>query len=1219
MGNETKNISSTLKEFEAVLKDKAFYWLDEHSIQKLLDEKLRRVNYLNECMHIIPSEITESELIFYEQQLKNAWFINVFDESKSKVYGSDTWYGDRWTRYRFGKNTQFAHPLILFAIQAITLLWDKIVIKTDKKYNGEPLYLIGDAQEYLNQWISALKKYTWDFSKLPQNLLYWAKWNKMTFWNYVLEHNIVWNSLRIERNDFSPVSIDALNYDILPSLNWFIVTCFKKDYVDFLEIKEANDNGQKQLRTQKYYHLWMDNEYIDYERYGVCLDAKLDPNKNFIVGIFKEWENTLCKILRVDQDATLMVSIPDIKQLLWFDDEFDVIVIDTEWNLRKIDAHFNDFEMYTKSTINTLHDEWAWTWTTGQDLKEVLWWCGEYKDMFVSDDFRKAVLIVLRQNDFIRNNVKLVEEVLTRIQHGVLITKKERDNLMSLFDLENDTLKNVSNKIIDKVADMIKRKDSLNNLILTDNDPDSHKVIKNFRMYLQEYAYVVDADRVVDYWVCIDIQKDNKHTIVVKLWDKNNEIATWVTSFRFVWKEWVISTIEWGNDDWKLFVVQIDEKGTVVKKNISSSDWKNQPELDDKWFGIVIDKQYNQILVQLNNESFEEVDGIKWTRIDTFWWWWRYGSWRSNSVVYFDTKVLETEHLQWIVLDPSKTVMFAIQDNNVVCFMEDWDEIKKITIDWKLVSNQFAEKGEIVTSDWKITLYHKVIKQTIVSSKPLNQFNESDTSFWWVDEEGKFLVYDKETMQEKTWWKLQWWGKIESHSNIAATIYWYVCFDAQWNVIVYNVWAYQPLPNEDALSLLWFEENAVIIKTNWWILTINNWKCLRTEYTELTKPYTYNSLPFYGFEKDWKRWIGKVVDGKREEWLPATSKNAVVFKSTSVEVDWKTYNLNSKGDFVELKHEYTSLQWVPWSDTEYCVEKSWKRWFAKLEEWVFEEIWTIEYDEKPEIINWRVVTKKWDNYLFFESNKWFEVDEKSMLTSPYKPYFTLMWQGFIIFEVPGKWFAIVKSQNMREKEMLEEYLFYKNLPQKAWLVNVYKLERIEWWFDFVYNNKLWYTYGHKEIIATIQEIVVLDHEQFLVIWKNSDGDVCLCFVNEWFLYSVYARPKKWYNTCNLVSKYHHQKDEQNRNVYYYKFGWYSDYDVCEYIIVNELPNDPFISFAKIKLLKKDSYLNEDFEFINDKLEFSKKMNSWVAALFLTKKIDDNLERLVPDWYRNKLT
>lgn len=1228
------NTPSTLQEFEAVLKDKEFHWLDKKSVEALWDSKNTIVKSLESCMQLIPWEISDDFFSFFDWPLLKSWFNNVFQACKWRAYDTN-WGWDNWTRYRFKKNIYFENAVSLFEIQAISLLWDKILIKTDKNDNNKnkPLYLVWYAKEFLNKWVWALQKYTWDTTNLPQNLLYWAKWNKTIFWSYLLEHIAVWNSFRIEKNEYTPVSLDAINYDILPQksniVTWSVVALFKKDYVDFLSIKDNNNNWQKQLSTEKYYHLWMDKEYIDYERHGVCLDAKLDPNKNFIVGIFEQSWQTSCKILRVDSNATLMASIPDIKQLLWFDDELDVIVFDSEWNLRKIDGNFNNYEMYTKAEINTLNEELLWQWLYSQNLTEVLWWCETHKQMFLSDDFKKAVMIVLRGNDFVGSNLKRIDDVFVRIQNNVAITTKERDNLMSLLDPNNESLVQISDTLINKLQVKIpewrKRWAPLNDLILKDNsdDGDSKKVFEEMRKFLKEYAYVVDADIITDYWVCVDVNKDGKHTLYLKQWTERVELVRWVDSIDYKWIEWDITTIEWSLDN-KKCTLQIDKEWVILKKFFSSSDYKNQPEIDDQWVWIAVDKQNNSVLVCLKDDTFEEVDGKKWARVQDLWWGWRYATGTQKAVLYFWTIAYESDTVKDFVLDPSKKVLIWVKGNEILCFSVDSlkNEMTKNHLPWKVVNSDFAEKWMIRMEDNKQIVYWKVIDWKIVSSYWLQDFKESEQSFWWVDEEGKLLVYDKETFEETS---KQEFTYLTSREKWKWTSF-VLCRKNENTIVVFvkeNNKELEQLDEINTRKQLWMWEDTIIDRAivQWKIHIIikNKWVLYHSEYTDLSQSHEYNNLLYYAFQKDWKRWIGKVVDGKREEWLPATSKNTVVFKSTSVEIDWKTYNLNSKGDFVELKHEYTSLQWVPWSDTEYIVEKSWKRWFAKLVEWIFEEIWTIEYDEKPEIINWRVVTKKWDNYLFFESNKWFEVDEKSMLTSPYKPYFTLMWQGFIIFEVPGKWFAIVKSQDMREKENLKEHLFYKTLPKSAWYNDVYQLERIEWGYDFVYKDKLWYTYGHKEIIATVQEIVVLDHEQFIVIWKNSDGNVCLCFVNEWFLYSVHARPKKWHNTCIFVGQYKNQNDEQNRNVYYYKFWWYyfDNEDFCEYIIVKELPDDPFISFAKVKP-QKEPYINQHFEFINEKLEFSKKFNSGVSSIFVTKKLDDNLERFLPEWYRNKL-
>jgi hypothetical protein len=93
--------------------------------------------------------------------------------------------------------------------------------------------------------------------------------------------------------------------------------------------------------------------------------------------------------LRLDASAELMESFDNIDEFVGFDNDMDIIAYDHDGKLRKIDANFNNYPLYTTAKLVGLRHE-----TTDQ-LTEVIGVCKTYPDMFGSAEYAKAVAIVL--------------------------------------------------------------------------------------------------------------------------------------------------------------------------------------------------------------------------------------------------------------------------------------------------------------------------------------------------------------------------------------------------------------------------------------------------------------------------------------------------------------------------------------------------------------------------------------------------------------------------------------------------------------------------------------------------------------------------------------------------------------------------------------------------------------------------------------------------------
>lgn len=1222
---------SSLPEFEAVMKSESLYAIDRATIEALYSDSLRRVSSIADIEHLW---IVNGDKSFYSGVLQRIGLLSFYNFIKENYEKYDGW-RDNGTKYRSDSYMRTKKP-VLFPLDRVLIVGDEVVmLSTDKNSKWEQVKFKLDIKEFLRNWVKAITFYNKKIDQAIELSRQMYSTSPKQVDGYNIEH-IAWETTKVSKSGCVDISIDGINFDVLPAKKKYvegsIIANFKPTYVEFFSLSEQQDNGQKQIRLTKYIHKNVD--YIDYGKYGTCLSASLDPNKNFVVGIFENNGKRSLSIFRLLGDASLMAEFENIDSLVGFDSEMDIIVYDNSGKLRKIDANFNNFAMYTDEKVFSLNTD------QDEELSTVVGSCKTYPEMFQSGDFGKALSIALSQNSLVEKST--IRGLIDKIGRWELVRLHELQDLMHIVHPDNKSLEKDANHFIDKLRVTkpvgSKRDAPLNNLILQDekDDPDAKKVLVAYHEYLSHYPHVVDADQIIVTWPFSHVIARGRHSLEYKKWDGYESIIQWADALTIDTHPWIAGSylLEYTKDGMK-WTLTISAEGTITKTIITADKYRNTPTFDEKNIGLAQDKTTgDRLFVTLQDNTIKEIS-TQWFATVTHLAHWIYAcskapdsnfcipnaDWELTMIPYtdFNTRVEVKESSIYVImfLDKDKKECVLIKNGDKVTTQEllgkrydwnlgyvndHWSFLRTIEGDdkvWKnqIICYQIMKNGELVESKggiinllkyepWKYAIGTNATNELIgyeLSDKSRDTVTEKNPTFlgYKNNNTNNFLVYDANK-------KISMYELKDNHI---------VPVDAL--AVAKVVEMYDTSSN--ALKAI----GQVVINNNKFILTATKEGRVKiSPYTSLWDPVVYNWVTYQRFlDTNNMYGVWRVVNGLREEVHPAIATTKPSLNIDSLSFNNETYNLNSLGEFVKFEHEYDVLEATEEAGY-YVVWKKGLYGFAKKHEGKLEQVGELALSEKPEFSWDRAILKKWEVYLLVDRKAVGKVWYTPRLTSKYKPNVDYLDSGYIAFEIPEKGYTLIKFEeilNWQEKKINEGYK--KIIRQEnSWLSfrSYFVLEKDDGSCDFIIDQKLILTNGSSRDLRQIRNDRQIEPYQSLFSWVNQEGKIWLYFHNKWVISKV---SQGSYTYCELE----YEKEVEIRDVKYKEYLFLltqNSLDInkqFEYILVRDLLNDSYIWFYRPKKGKKE-YLLEDFDVKDKQLWFSGK-NAWMLTwiFVVTKK------------------
>lgn len=312
-GQENEN-----KELTAKIYPKEYYSLsikpwDVFTI-KYNENFLRKYEYYNNRNFIDPNKIPEG-LVLLSNAIRNIpWPSNL--REFSKIVGMDL------PLFKVKE----VYPLWLENFKIITEKWDTVLLNMKEVIENGP---------------NVLEMKDNDFQQIVKERL-----------SNAVEIIDQWNVLNIKKsNSQKMVNIPWMNFSVLNPKKNLIIT-HDQQSINILDIKE--DLSYKQIQTE------------DVGLRGKLEYATLDKTKNFVICIFETEDpdapnkkNKCLKIFQFDHGVDLadpdspsvlieQDTIPDIQEILYVDTNDDILVLDSDYQVRRIQTNMQEFpEWYT--------------------------------------------------------------------------------------------------------------------------------------------------------------------------------------------------------------------------------------------------------------------------------------------------------------------------------------------------------------------------------------------------------------------------------------------------------------------------------------------------------------------------------------------------------------------------------------------------------------------------------------------------------------------------------------------------------------------------------------------------------------------------------------------------------------------------------------------------------------------------------------------------------
>lgn len=1246
---EQSNEQNLLPEFEATLKSAEFLDLDKEKINKLTDESLRRVTEFISLKQLWLTNDEHDANYIYDNITTKKWLNKFFSVVKwcGSTSSGRAWLG---TRYYINYENFLSKNIVnLFDLQNIALTGkDILLISDEKNSNSKPVVFITKADAFLKDGVAALQWYTGDLDKLPRNAIRWKNSIPIKLGDYTLQH-MAGETLSISKSWCIGNSIDGHSFDILPKqwkvIEKDVIVNFKSDYLEFFALKQVNENGSNQIRAEKYLHRGVD--YIDYEKYGTCVQWILDPNKNFIIGIFELGSNRSLKILRVDVTAELMESFDNIDEFVGFDNDMDIIVYDHDGKLRKIDANFNNFPLYTETEIVGLHTN------TDYELTEVIGDCKTYPDMFGTTEYVKAVAIVLWQNNMISKEV--VKELLTKISTNEYITYDERDNLLFLLQLDNPSLLKTGNIFIDKLKIQkplwSKREAPLNKLLFKEDSEDANaeKVVTEFSAYLKKYPHVADVDKIIKHGPFTHLIKDDRHALQIKKWDHYETIIDDVS-----WLMIELSTnnyiITYTKENMQ-GTLTLNNEGTIINKVISSDIYVNTPSFNEQWIGIAQHKDTKKRwFVQLKNNSIDGLGAMEYNSLSVY-------SDPFYQGIQDKKKVLLIPLLnQWAVYTKEfqKIIdnwnIYTINNFNFLLINDaeskewiistDRKNIIEIPIEGKFIDGEkqpFSKTGclvrDIITStnndDKKDTPPKKVGKIVYQVTWDGSVMGTDIIKEILVLEKGNYCI-GVDTENKLVWYVLtdKWrenkvqditylWSSKISGGQLAANKECYFGYNAKNELVgyIHMAWgekllSFSPQELAEWLGITpWTVIGSYLLKGREYFFV--KWikdEILLVPYTELSEPHIYQSIAYYRFKnEEWKYGIWRVMNNKREEFLVPTSISEPNFQNESFSFWNDTYNINNKGEFIKLEHDFDTLKGLD-QVGRYTVSKWNKHWFAQIVNGQIQLKGELLYDGQPKVQWNRCVVKEWENYQLQDIQWW--RDKKKIYNVQYEPLFDLIDEKYLMFYINEHWYIIEPLDAVCSGNHITIPQYYNKIDSMSIdKKKIYKLQKKEWWYNFLVDGRMHRTTDEaKDIISLETFQATHSKEQYLIIGNDEFGKKWIYFSYKWIIDKIssknYTYRKEVYTDKIIENKNFNYKERV-----YKLFDDFYDPNSFEYIIIKDHIDSDIISFYTIP--KDENLTQEDF-IINGEWRLDIKQSS-LLKLFIKKENLDSKLKLIKEF------
>ena len=216
---------------------------------------------------------------------------------------------------------------------------------------NRPIMTIKKINSIISQWTIEYENAKWKIYTIDieifKKYLSWDKNTRITKNNKIDKLEIIkkWNVLNMTMNNKS-VNLPWINFSILDSNKKQIMTHDQEQ----LNIIELNNNmGYKILQTESL------------SIFGTLTYATMDNNNNFVVCLFEvEDSNNLdqkiqqLRIFQMDHSIDLndpdspsclieQDMIPEIQNILYVDDNDDIIVLDTDYQVRRIQTNMQEF------------------------------------------------------------------------------------------------------------------------------------------------------------------------------------------------------------------------------------------------------------------------------------------------------------------------------------------------------------------------------------------------------------------------------------------------------------------------------------------------------------------------------------------------------------------------------------------------------------------------------------------------------------------------------------------------------------------------------------------------------------------------------------------------------------------------------------------------------------------------------------------------------------
>lgn len=1229
------NISTLVPEFEAEIKSIDFYNIHQSEISRLTETHLRVVHSVDILKELELGVMHGSKVS--DSKLSNVWlgkFLKAVEKNRDSYDGGRS---EWWTLYAIDKMLK-NQSYTLFDIAAISLNGDQIILIADEKSkNWKVPVLYGKKEEFLSNGLKALKYYK---GVIPNNTIYGYNQASVMHGNYLLKH-IQWQTLEVTTPGSSNVpkkTIAWVDFDVMTKQNPVkqdVIVNFRPDYVELFSLSVKSD----QIKAEKFTHFGCD--FVDYSRYGKLLSWKLDPNKNFIVGVFEQGGQTSLKIIRRNETADLMATFPDIKQFVWYDG-LDIVCYDTNGNLRNIDCNFEDFSLYYSEKIISLNNE-------SNSIDTVTGGCRSYAEMFSSETFARALAYVLWKNSIIKEGS--VSSIIHRVQQGELITKRERSSLMGVLDawhgeqLDNDDFIADASNFIDKLTIVSlpgTKREPLSNLIYNiDDSPNVAGIISEYKTYLKNYQHTIDCNSI-QYLTPSLILIKNKgkyglkfktpkgyETVLESVYDSIEVISKSFDDpkLELIWIRYTIdSTIGKFDIDWNW-----------AKSNeiVSIDRYNNSSTFDRNKIGYAQDKNTRKRwFIRLENGSIQPVWEFEYKEI------WlsegRYIATASNG-----KKKVGISQEQWVKF---ATEEFKDVYGNNIFASSKWSGI---LCTW---SNNTVY---IVTQKRGTLISHASPSLSSPDSRQAKGFQQhgsillvSEANSWSNTKAPKLYQYIqvgdealvvKSPWYEEVFWHEPWAGILGLTSD--GLLHWYtydngVIKDAVWSnsylgKISDTIYATQN-PQSHLVQLIQVEGGTIqhlpqtsleskfkqidpigtVKYSNWAVSSIlikQDGAYINSDYQSISKELVTDHGSYYIFTKEWKYGIGLVQGGKRSEFLSATSEKSPKFSGDSLTFGKDTYNLNKKWVLVLLKHDYDELISLSEFPDTYIVRKGKSYWYAKLEDGQFTSIWDINMEEKPEIV-WRLWYVKINGtYQILKRKGKGDISEYTLMgIVDQKPIMTYAEQyGQIAIEINGKYGMIAIEKLEKDSNVLIR-ANYKKINNRE---NYLQLLKTDGWCDFVSGKKLYCTSPNAKDLIAIMEFYP-DKKYCGMLWGYDESNhKGLYYANEWMIHKL--SKKNYYYITKKSSQTISLKDDDGTTIEYIEslYYMYNDDDSksrdFEYIISRQIPDTNFIHFLRPKVKKWDEwYMNKDFRIEEGRLYF-KWEGKWL--FLISAKLEDNLD------------